>query len=331
MNDATNMRVEGFATGRVLPEALPFRLVSAGPQEGQYDPRPRYTDGTLVSGGFATKSNRGRPKGTGTGLGIGHSKEAKEEMVRRYKNGEGLHPLAAAFSTTAQRVREIVIQAGVEIRQAGYCRKEKEQRSDDMGKVIDIQPEQIHQIHERYMAGERLADCVAGQGLSVSTAISRFNGLGLKYPRPKVAVTGLPPRLARSAEPPHLVDLVADAAATPPDPAMDDPTPGAAAPTEPATEIAVQQALARERARALRERVVADTKVIAAQELTVTHQRPYVPPAVIFDGVLNDLVRPQNVTAVARTVVKLVEALNAIPGVRADFGFVMEMSAGVRP
>lgn len=304
MNDATTMRVEGFAQGRLIVPVV-FELRSAGPQDGQYDPRPRYPDGTLVGAGFKTGTNRGRPKGTGTGLGIGHSAEAKAEMVERYKAGEGLHPLAAAYSTTTQRVREIVIQAGVEIRQAGYCRKETkdEQRSDDMGKVIDIQPEQIRQIHERYMAGESLIACVAGQGLSVSTAINRFNGLGLKYPRPKVAVTGLPPRLARNTEPPHLVDLVAEAATGPGDEAMDDPTPDAAA---------------------------TDTRVIQVHDLTVTPQRPYTPPAIIFDGVLSELVRPQNVTTVARTVVKLVEAMNAIPGVRADFGFSYELTAGVR-
>lgn len=197
-----------------------------------------------------------------------------------------------------------------------------------MGKVIDIQPEQIRQIHERYMAGESLIVCVAGQGLSVGTAISRFNQMGLKYPRPKVAVTGLPPRLARNAEPPHLVDLVAEAATGPGDEAMDDPTPGAAAntQTEPASEIAVQQAWKdmQERTRQLRERV------IAVHDLTTTPQRPYTPPAIIFDGVLSELVRPQNVTTVARTVVKLVEAMNAIPGVRADFGFSYELTAGVR-
>lgn len=323
----TPQHIEGFALGRLIAPVA-FELRSAGPQEGQYDPRPRYPDGTLVSAGFKSGTNRGRPKGTV--LGIGHTADTKAEMVRRYRAGEGLHPLAAAFSTTAQRVREIVIQAGVEIRQAGYCRKEKGQRSDDMAKLVEIQPEQIREIHARYMAGERLADCVAGRDISVSTAINRFKGMGLEYPRPATVVTGLPPRLARSAEPPHLTDLVAEADTGPGDEAMDDPTPDAAVAhvqTEPATEAVVQQAWKemQERARQLRERV------IAVQDLPPVTLRPCSPPAVVFDALLAEMVNERNVFAVAHAVKGMVDKMQTIPGVTARFQFGYELMAGVRP
>lgn len=317
MNDATTMRVEGFAQGRLIAP-VSFQLRSAGPQDGQYDPRPRYPDGTLVGAGFKTGTNRGRPKGTG--LGIGHTKETKAEMVERYKAGEGLHPLAAAYSTTTQRVREIVIQAGVEIRQAGHCRKEKEQRSSD----VKLTKDDIREMVRLRDEGQSYNEIGKKFGVGQTTVIYHVGKAerGLKHdPKPR-------PVAAMATEPPHLVDLVADAAANPPDPAMDDPTPDAAAnvQTEPATEAVVQQAWKemQERTRQLRERV------IAVHDLTTTPQRPYTPPAIIFDGVLSELVRPQNVTTVARTVVKLVEAMNAIPGVRADFGFSYELTAGVR-
>ena len=299
MNDATNMRVEGFALGRVLPEAFRFELRSAGPQEGQYDPRPRYADGTLVNGGFATKSNRGRPKGTG--LGIGHSAEAKAEMVQRYKAGEGLHPLAAAFSTTARRVREIVIQAGVEIRQAGYCRKGKEQRSDDVKLTKDDIREMVRLRDEGQSYKESGKTFGVGQ-TTVSYHVGKAER-GLKHdPKPR-------PVVATAPEPPHLVDLVAEADTGPGDEAMDDPTPGAAAD---------------------------DSRVIRVHDLTVTAPRTYSPPAVVFDGLLVDLVRPGivrpgNVMAVSQMVQAMVNELNTIPGVTAFFDFDYRLTAGVRP
>ena len=97
--------VEGFATGRLQSEARSFVMASAGPQAGQFDPTPRYPDGTPVVKGFSTGTKRGRP---GDKIGVGHAPETKAEMVRRYQAGEGLNPLAAAYSTTAMRVREIL-------------------------------------------------------------------------------------------------------------------------------------------------------------------------------------------------------------------------------
>lgn len=136
--------------------------------------------------------------------------------------------------------------------------------------------------------------------------LARTMHRGTKVIRDYIDVQGIEIKRGRKSaapEPPHLADLVAEAAANPPDPAMDDPTPDAAA---------------------------TDTRVIQVHDLTVTPQRPYTPPAIIFDGVLSELVRPQNVTTVARTVVKLVEAMNAIPGVTASFRFGFQLEAGVR-
>ncbi len=320
----TPQHVEGFALGRLIAPVA-FELRSAGPQEGQYDPRPRYADGTLVNGGFKTGANRGRPKGTGTGLGIGHSKEAKEEMVQRYKAGEGLNPLAAAFSTTAQRVREIVRQAGVEIRGTGYCRK--------VEPVVEVEPILEPVMPDLPVELERetsRSEAMKNNKLTPEQVDEMIFLRGDKKPVREIAEQfGVVPSVVYY----HISMRKANTATitAPPSPAMDDPTPDAAAirheQTEPATEAVVQQAWKemQERARQLRERV------IAVQDLPPVTLRPYSPPAVIFDGILSDLVRPQNVTAVARTVTKLVEAMNAIPGVRADFGFVMEMSAGVRP
>lgn len=144
-----------------------------------------------------------------------------------------------------------------------------------MPKAIDIQPEQIRQIHERYMAGERLTDCVAGQGLSVGTAISRFKGMGLEYPRPKVAVTGLLPRFTRNAP----VSSAAAAVSPAPDEQMDDPEPYAAATDSPV--IAAQ------------EMVTFPRLVTAFDDLPLqpgSTRRAYAPPAIIREGSLKPVV-----------------------------------------
>ncbi len=180
-----------------------------------------------------------------------------------------------------------------------------------MAKLVEIQPEQIRQIHERYMAGERLADCVAGQGLSAGTAVSRFKGMGLEYPRPKVEVTGFPPRFTRDKPSPLAAATGTDTDAMmnpaeldtePEPPAMDDPEPYTAA---------------------------ADTRVIQVRDLTVT-RRPYNSPAVVREGSISEMVRPHNVVAIAHLVKDLVDGLNAMPGVTADFGFAFSMTAGAR-
>lgn len=160
-----------------------------------------------------------------------------------------------------------------------------------MAKVVTIQPEQIRQIHERYMAGESLADCVAGHGLSVSTAISRFNKMGLKYPRPKATVTGLPPRFTLDKP----ISNIAAAVPPAPDGQMDEPETAVAAATEPAPVVEGAQALARQRARDLHERVVADTQVIAVQELPspMLARKQYSVPRILESGSMLDFMNPR--------------------------------------
>lgn len=289
MNDAMKSAIDGFATGRLLNEAKPFRFNSAGPQPGQFDPTPRYPDGTPVAKGFSTGTNRGRPGGA---IGVGIQATTKTAIIERYQAGEGLQALAAAYSTSTQRVREIVTQAGVEIRPVGGQLKtdNSAKRSKDMAKVVEIQPEQIRKIHERYMAGERLADCVAGQGLSAGTAVSRFKEMGLEYPRPKVAVTGLPPRFTRNAP----VSNIAAAVPPAPDEQMDEPETYAAAADSPV--IAAQ------------EMVTFPRLVTAFDDLPLqpgSTRRAYAPPAIIREGSLKPVVTPEVQTMRVNTLEQL--------------------------
>lgn len=222
MNDAmSTTRVEGFTVGRILPEARSFHIHSAGPQPGQFDPTPRYPDGTPVKQGFSTGTNRGRPGGK---IGIGIQATAKTAIIERYQAGEGLNPLAAAFSTSSQRVREILIQAGVTIRASG-SQKRVEQRSKDMPRAKrELSPEDKEIICNRYQKGK-----------SVKDLASQFH-VGLPRIREVLAEGGVPTRkqgfnLMTTTEvlaPPAAVVEQVDAEPEPSQ--MDDPEPYAAAP-----------------------------------------------------------------------------------------------------
>lgn len=274
-------RVEGFAQGR-LTQPLRFELNSAGPQPGQYNPTPRYPDGTPVKQGFSTGSNRGRKPGDAV---VGHAADAKAQMIERYKAGEGLQVLAAAYSTHARRVREILVQAGAEIRQPG-CKNEEssKQEGDDMARratlltsadeamICDLYSRQERSqvwLAQRFkVTKSRIRDILEAAGLEI-------RGVGTYSRAPE------------------------------PDDQMDDPETVVAAATEP------------------------PPTVIHVEELMLT-RRPYAAPRVLQSGPIASLVRPQNAVAVAHMVGELVEELNTIPGVRADFGFSFQMTAGAR-
>jgi len=191
-NSPHSSHVEGFALGRLI-EPISFELRSAGPKAGEYDPTPRYPDGTPITKGFATGTNRGRPKGTV--LGIGHTAETKAQIVARYRAGEGLQVLAAAYSTTAQRVREIVIQAGLTIRPFGQQKKTDAQRSDDMA----LTKEQVQDLYTLADRGKPAAEIAETFGISVS---------GVYYQLKKRAATT--PVQAESPEEPGL-DVIVEA------------------------------------------------------------------------------------------------------------------------
>lgn len=318
--------VEGFAQGR-LTQPLRFELNSAGPQPGQYDPVPRYPDGTPVKQGFSTGSNRGRKPGGA--VVVGHAADAKAQMIERYKAGEGLQVLAAAYSTNARRVREILVQAGVEIRPIGS--KNTEQRSNDMA----LTKEQVKEIFALDDAGVPRAEIanrmnVTKQGVdhhlnkrpekrklveqpahkddddAIAIVHRRYmagESMDAMYRDNIFSVT--PETMVKQFRKRGLV--YPRPAAPPADDQMDDPeTVVAAAPPPPPPPT-----------------------VIHVEELMLT-RRPYAAPRVLQSGPITALVRPQNAVAVAYMVGELVEELNTIPGVRADFGFSFQMTAGVR-
>lgn len=113
-------------------------------------------------------------------------------------------------------------------------------------------------------------------------------------------------------------------------PVVDEVAPLAAAPEPvadlPSTEVAVQQELARRRARDLHQKA---QMVVAAQELPspapVLARKQYSPPRVTAFGELFK-VGTVNAMPVAQMVGKLVKELNSIPGVTASFDFSYRMS-----
>lgn len=320
-------RVEGFAQGR-LTQPLRFELNSAGPQPGQYNPTPRYPDGTPVKQGFSTGSNRGRKPGDAV---VGHAPDAKAQMIERYKAGEGLQVLAAAYSTHARRVREILVQAGVEIRPIGS--KNIEQRSNDMA----LTKEQVKEIFALDDAGVSRAEIanrmnVTTQGVdyhlnkrpakrklveqpahndddAVAIVHRRYmagESMDAMYRDNIFSVT--PETMVKQFRKRGLV--YPRPAAPPADDQMDDPETVVAAAPQPSP-------------------ATPGSHVIHVEELMLT-RRPYAAPRVLQAGPIASLVRPQNAVAVAGMVRELVEELNTIPGVRADFGFSFQMTAGVR-
>ena len=303
--------VEGFAQGRLIGP-VSFELRSAGPKAGEFDPTPRYPDGTPIKRGFSTGTNRGRPR-KGTGLGIGHTKEAKAQMVERYKSGEGLQTLAAAYSTTVQRVREIVIQAGATIRPFQQ-KKTNEQRSDDMTRKLDKNA--VRELLLMHSEGKPLAEIATRFGVSketVSYHVARRDR-GLKSnpaPRKKGVAFVDPPE-----------DVPMTTVSAPPSPAMDDPTPDAAAP-EPSP-VVVE--LARGRARELHASA-GDSRVIAVQELPspLLARKQYSVPRILESGSMIDVANPH---AAAKLVEGLVARLNEVPGVQAYFEWRAEGRTG---
>ena len=182
--------LEGFALGR-LTRPLTFEINSAGPQAGQYDPTPRYPDGTPIEKGFSTGSGRGRKPG-GT-VGVGHSADAKAQMIERYKAGEGLQVLAAAYSTNVTRVRGILIQAGVTIRPFGG-QKNDEQRSNDMALTKD----QVKQLYKLADKGMERGEIAATLGITAQGVVYHLRKRAAKAG--KVAKATPKPRVSYSDE-----------------------------------------------------------------------------------------------------------------------------------
>ena len=85
--------------------------------------------------------------------------------------------------------------------------------------------------------------------------------------------------------------------------------------------------MARERARDLHERVVADTKVIAVQELPspMLARKQYNVPRILESGLMLDVMNPH---AAAKLVEGLVAKLNEVPGVQAYFEWRAEGRTG---
>lgn len=352
MKDDANVRVEGFAMGRLLPEAKPFEIKSAGPQGGQYNPVARHPDGTP----FKTGTNRGRPKG-GSGLGIGHTKETKAAMVERYQAGEGLNPIAAAYSTSVQRVREIIVQAGVTIRSA--------KRSEDMAKRVD--EEKLAKMLEMREQGKGGPEIAAALGVSASTVFLKIR---------KAASAGMksPSKTRRK----HVALAVATGSDTDammnPVEAIDEPEPAgpyAAAKGDGCITTVTQPGHAARVAtlkqygfsdQEIAEQIKAEagcphkltesadladlstgvdakaepaTEFVAQQALARERARqlhgqarglrPYTRPQG-FD--LGSLIQPGNIVTIARAVQGLVNEMNTIPGVTASFRFNYELTAG---
>lgn len=187
-----------------------------------------------------------------------------------------------------------------------------------------ISEERVEELNARYLQGESLPDIVGDYAITFSTAINYFKRLGLTYPRPKVTVTGLPPRLTRDKPTSNI------AAAVPPAPngQMDEPETVAAAAPSPSPVVEDVQALARERARDLHERVAGDTNVIAVKELPspMLARKQYSVPRILESGSM--LMSINNPHAAAKLVENLVAELNQIPGVQAYFEWRSEGRTG---
>lgn len=136
-------------------------------------------------------------------------------------------------------------------------------------------------------------------------------------------------RVARFLEAnPGFIETVVAAAVPPtPDEQMDEPESVVAAATEPAPVVEDVQALARQRARDLHERVVADTQVIAVQELPspMLARKQYSVPRILESGSVLSINNPH---AAAKLVENLVAELNSIPGVQAYFEWRAEGRTG---
>lgn len=315
--------LEGFALGR-LTRPLTFEINSAGPQAGQYDPTPRYPDGTPIEKGFSTGSGRGRKPG-GT-VGVGHSADAKAQMIERYKAGEGLQVLAAAYSTNVTRVREILIQAGVTIRPFGG-QKNDEQRSNDMPRVArELSAEDKQVICRRYVQGKSVKD-LARQYHIAQPRIREVLAQGGVETRKRgfsvpVAISPEPPADDQMDDPELMVAAAVEA------PVVDEVAPLAAAPEPPPSDEDVA-AVARQRARELHSQA---QMVIAAQKLPspaphVFSRKQYQPSRGAAFGNLFQ-VSAANAMPIAQAVGKLVKELNGIPGVTASFSFSYQMVVG---
>lgn len=313
--------LEGFALGR-LTRPLTFEINSAGPQAGQYDPTPRYPDGTPIEKGFSTGSGRGRKPG-GT-VGVGHSADAKAQMIERYKAGEGLQVLAAAYSTNVTRVREILIQAGVTIRPFGG-QKNDEQRSNDMPRVArELSAEDKQVICRRYVQGKSVKD-LARQYHIAQPRIREVLAQGGVETRKRgfsvpVAISPEPPADDQMDDPELMVAVAVEA------PVVDEVAPLAAAP-EPSPADEDVAAVARQRARELHRKAQGAHMVVAVQELPVASvlaRKQYSAPRILESGAMF----VNNPHAAAKLVENLVAELNQVPGVQAYFEWRSQGSVG---
>ncbi len=183
--------------------------------------------------------------------------------------------------------------------------KKKTRRSRAMREMM-ISAEQVKELNARYLAGESLQEIAGGYGISHFTAIKYFGRLGLTYPRPKA-------------------DVVAAAVPPTPDEQMDEPESIVAAAPSPSPVVEDVEALARQRARDLHERVVADTQVIAVQELPMLARKQYSLPRILESGSVLSINNPH---AAAKLVEGLVAKLNEVPGVQAYFEWRAEGQTG---
>ncbi len=134
-------------------------------------------------------------------------------------------------------------------------------------------------------------------------------------------------RVARFLEAnPGFIETVVAAAVPPtPDEQMDEPESIVAAAPSPSPVVEDVEALARQRARDLHERVVADTQVIAVQELPMLARKQYSVPRILESGSVLSINNPH---AAAKLVEGLVAKLNEVPGVQAYFEWRAEGRTG---
>lgn len=169
-----------FQTGIThLPRLEPVRI-EGGPRDKEYNPEPRPVAATpeqlemLRQGApsLAQMPKKSRPGAAGRFELVGISAGDKAGIVERYQMGESIADLAASYTTSNTRIREILVLAGVEIRprkgaveQAASSPEFIHERSKDMS----LTAKDIDAIVDAHANGASVPELAARYGSNEAT------------------------------------------------------------------------------------------------------------------------------------------------------------------